>query len=108
MATWRLVYYKGLAQTATVQSGRANVAQIPGEPIGSQLITVGTTAVVVPAGTQLIEVIPDAVDGDGFYWFGEGTPTVTAGTAIPVYDAHPPRFLEWRNNWTFVHSLTAA
>jgi hypothetical protein len=108
MATWRLVFYAGLGQTATEQAGRSGLAQIPGRPISSQLITVGTTPVVVPAGTQLIQVVPDALDGDGFYWFGEGAVTVTAGTAIPVYDAHPPQFLEWRNNWSFVHSVTAA
>jgi hypothetical protein len=105
MATWTLIYREGRARVSGTD-GRQSDIELPGRMISSQIITVGTTAVVVPAGTQLIQIKPSTSDGDGFYWISPTTDEedVDATHNVPVYGASGVDvFEEWRNNYEFQH-----
>lgn len=104
MATWTLVYRRGVATAESPERNR-NVVQIPGEMISTQVITVGSTAVAPPVGTQIIEIIPDDSDGAGFFWISQTSLAldVDATHHRPVKSGEMPIYEEWRNNYEFQH-----
>lgn len=108
MATWTLVYREGRGRVSGTD-GRQSDIEIAGRMISSQIITVGTTAVAVPTGTQLIEIFPDPADGDGFFWVSPVAlaQDVDATHNVPVYGASGVHHVEeWRNDYEFQHVAT--
>ena len=108
MATWTLVYRAGRAR-ASSSDGREDNIELAGRMISSQIITVGATPVAVPKGTQLIEIIPDTTDGNGFYWISPTTAAedVDATHNRPIYGATGIGAIEeWRNDYEFQHVAT--
>lgn len=107
MATWTLVYRVGGARASSTD-GKERDIEIAGRAISSQIITVGTTVVAVPTGTQLIEIIPDPLDGDGFFWISPTTENadVDATHNIPLKGGTVARYEEWRNDYEFQHLAT--